>query len=93
MSLFKKQIVIIGGSKASKKQLNAAYETGKEIAKNRYIVVCTTVPLKTQYQRGKRKKVFFMFYASQKKSFSHTPVSVRAKWWYSGTDFHKSISA
>ncbi len=40
MSLFKKQIVIIGGSKASKKQLNAAYETGKEIAKNRYIVVC-----------------------------------------------------
>lgn len=40
MSLFKKQVVIIGGSKAAKEQLKAAYEVGKEIAKNRYLLVC-----------------------------------------------------
>jgi uncharacterized protein (TIGR00725 family) len=40
MSLFRKQIVLIGGSKASKEELKAAYEVGKEIAENRYILVC-----------------------------------------------------
>ena len=40
MSMFKKQIVIIGSSKATKELENIAYETGSLIAKHGYIVVC-----------------------------------------------------
>ena len=40
MSMFKKQIVIIGSSKATKELENIAYETGSLIAKHGYVVVC-----------------------------------------------------
>src|SRR3989338_7889331 len=40
MTMFKKQIVIIGSSKATKELENIAYETGSLIAKHGYIVVC-----------------------------------------------------
>ena len=40
MSLFEKQIVVIGSSKATKELKATAYEVGKEIAKNGYILVC-----------------------------------------------------
>lgn len=40
MSLFKKQIVVIGSSNASSQLKSLAYETGKEIAQNKCILVC-----------------------------------------------------
>lgn len=40
MSLFNKQIVVIGSSKATKEETDAAYEVGNEIAKAGYILVC-----------------------------------------------------
>ena len=40
MSLFKKQIVVIGASKATKEEENIAFEVGSEIAKNGYILIC-----------------------------------------------------
>lgn len=40
MSLFNKQIVVIGSSRATKKEENLAYEVGAEIAKNNYVLVC-----------------------------------------------------
>ena len=40
MSLFEKQIVVIGSSKATKELKATAYEVGQEIAKNGYILVC-----------------------------------------------------
>ena len=40
MSSFKKQIVVIGSSKATKDEEKLAYEVGKEIANNGYILVC-----------------------------------------------------
>lgn len=40
MSLFKKQIVVIGSNNPSDKIKKIAYETGGEIAKNRYVLVC-----------------------------------------------------
>src|SRR3990167_6963617 len=40
MSMFKKQIVIIGSSKATKELENIAYKTGSLIAKHGYVVVC-----------------------------------------------------
>ena len=40
MNAFKKQIAVIGSSKASSELKKAAYEVGKEIAKHGYILVC-----------------------------------------------------
>lgn len=40
MSLFKKQIVIIGSSKAQKELKKIAYEVGAEIAKHGYVLIC-----------------------------------------------------
>lgn len=40
MSLFKKQIVLIGSSKATKAEEELAHELGGEIAKAGYILVC-----------------------------------------------------
>lgn len=40
MSLFNRQIVIIGSSRATKKEEKLAYEVGVEIAKNNHILVC-----------------------------------------------------
>ena len=40
MSLFNKQIVVIGSSRATKEEENIAFEVGSEIAKNGYILVC-----------------------------------------------------
>lgn len=40
MSLFNKQIIVIGSSKATKEEREIAYEVGTEIAKAGYILVC-----------------------------------------------------
>ena len=40
MSLFNKQIVVIGSSKATKELKTTAYNVGQEIAKRGYILVC-----------------------------------------------------
>ena len=40
MNMFKKQIVVIGSSNASQQHCMIAYEVGKEIALNNYILVC-----------------------------------------------------
>ena len=40
MTLFKKQIVVIGSSKATPELNKLAYEVGKEIARQGYILVC-----------------------------------------------------
>ena len=40
MSLFKKQIVVIGSHSCSKELRKTAYDVGKEIARNGYILLC-----------------------------------------------------
>lgn len=40
MSLFKKQVVVIGSRKATKQLNKIAYEVGAEIARNGFVLVC-----------------------------------------------------